>query len=188
LLDTGDGSAGAETSTGAGAVGFGQWHLVSAAINRTAGTVSFYVDGTAAGGGAVTTDFVNTADLNLGRFTNGALYFKGALDEARIQSGVPSPNWMWADWMTVAANSTLEKYSAVTQAAPPLTISTESGGGVSLSWPLSAVGFALVTATNLAMPVDWTPVTNALVLANNQWQVSLSPGIEVARFYRLQFQ
>jgi len=126
--------------------------------------------------------------LNLGRFTNGTLYFKGALDEARIQSGVQSPNWMWADWMTVAANSTLEKYSAVTQATPPLTISAESGGGIFLSWPLSAVGFALVTATNLTRPVDWVPVTNALVSSNNQWQISLSPSNETARFYSLQFQ
>lgn len=188
LLDTGDGTNGLEVTNNVGAVTFGQWHLVSAAIDRVNGTVAFYVDGAATGGGGVTTDFVNNADLNLGRFTNSALYFKGTMDEARIQSGVQTSNSIWAGWMTVASNSALESYSTVTQKSPGLTLSNGTGNGFSLSWPGSGVGFALYSATNLTQPVAWAPVTNVPMWTNNQWQITLSRSNGTGRFYRLQSQ
>ena len=193
LLDAGDGNGdGSELATAAGAVSFGQWHLVTAAINGTVQTVAFYVDGTPApvvSGGPIVNDFVNNADLNLGRFTNGFNYFTGGLDEARIHSGMDDSNWVWASWATVASNSALESYSVVTEQEPDLTIGTGGGGGPFLVWPGSSVGFGLYTTTNLAPPVSWIPATNQPFLINNQWEISLPPNTNSSvRFYRIQSQ
>ena len=186
-LDAGDGSNGSEISTGSGTVSSNQWHLVTAAINRSGGTVNFYTDGAPVGSGSIVTDFVNNAVLNLGRFTNSALYFNGSMDEARIQSGVQSSNWVWASWATVAANTTFQNYSAVTQQTPALAINP-GAGGLSLNWSGSGVGFALYTATNLTSPMVWMPATNQPTLVNNQWQINLPPDSNSTRFYRLQAQ
>lgn len=188
LLDTGDGSNGSEISTPAGVVSFGQWHLVTAAINRSAGTASFYVDGAPQGGGSVVSDFINNADLNFGRFTNSYYYFDGNLDEARIQSGVQSSNWVWASWETVAANSAFESYSAVTQQQPALTVGGLAASGASLSWPASGVGFSLYTTTNLASSGGWTLAASQPVFTNGQWQISLAAATNAVQFYRLKSQ
>jgi hypothetical protein len=60
-------------------------------------------------------------------------------------------------------------------AAPTLT----------LSWPDWALAYSLQSATNLASPAIWSPVTNGSVLSSNKWNISLpvSPGGN--RFYRL---
>lgn len=188
VMDAGDGINGSEIGSPVGAVSFGQWHLVTAAINRAAGTVGFYVDGAPAGGGSIVTDFVNNADLNFGRFTNSFYYFTGGLDEVRIQSGIQSSNSIWAGWMTIAANSTFQTYSAVARQPPVLTLAAGGGNGALLAWPGSGVGFTLYSTTNLVPPVVWMPVTNQPVLTSNQWQISLPFGNNNIQFYRLQSQ
>jgi len=111
---SGDGVNGTESTTASGAVSFGPWHLLTAAVNRSQGNVEFYVDGTDVGGSSsVVTDFPNQATVNLGRFTNNSFYFNGILDEARIGVGACSSNWVWASWMTVASNATFAAGSAV---------------------------------------------------------------------------
>jgi hypothetical protein len=191
LLDTGDGSSGSEISTAAGAVGFGKWHLVTAAINRSAATASFYVDGVpqpiVSGGPGLVSDFVNNADLNFGRFTNNTLYFAGAIDEGRIYAGVEDSNWAWADYLTVASNSVLESYSTVARSAPSLLVNI-AGGNAGFIWPASGVGYALYSATNLVPPVSWSPAAGQAVWTNNEWQISLPPDNTGARYYRLQSQ
>ena len=185
---SGDGVNGNESTTAAGAVGFGQWHLLTASVNRTKGSVEFYVDGADLGGStAVVTDFPNQATVNLGRFTNGSFCFTGTLDEARIAVGTCSSNWVWASWMTVASNTAFSVSSSIIQQSPPLGL-TAGAGGLVLSWPTTGVGFALYAATNLVPPVVWNIVTNAPALVNNQWQISLPPGSDDALFYRLQAQ
>ncbi len=191
LLDTGDGSNGSELATAAGAVSFGQWHLVSAAINRAASTAAFYVDGQSVpiiSGNPVVNDFPNDADLNLGRFTNNSLYFKGTMDEARIDSSIEDSNWIWSSWATVASNAGFESYSTVTRSLPELTIG--AGGGLSdfLVWPANGVGYGLYTATNLAPPVSWIPCTNQPLFTNNQWQINLPANNSSIGFYRIQSQ
>ena len=74
---SGDGVSGNEATTPPGTVSFGQWHLLSASVNRTAGTVEFFLDGADLQSGAVITGFGNQADVNLGRFTNASFYFHG---------------------------------------------------------------------------------------------------------------
>lgn len=191
LLDAADGSSGSEQSTDSGLVTTGQWHLVSAAINRTSRSVAFYVDGAPASvvsGDPAPNDFINNADLNFGRFTNNSLYFNGTMDEARIHSGADDLNWVWASWATVASNSTLENYSPVERQVPELAIGTGGGAGSFIVWPANGVGFALYTATNLTSPVAWVLTTNQPVFTNNQWQINLPPDNSSIRFYRIQSQ
>jgi hypothetical protein len=163
-MASGDGSVptGHETSTAVGSVPAGQWHLLSAAINRTNATVQFYVDGTGLGSGAVTADFPTYADLNLGRLTNGGAYFHGTMDEARIQQGNSSANWIWADYMIVAQNASFENYSCVSSSVVTLSFAVVSGQLV-LSWPTGSLLQAPAvtgpwTTNNAASPFT-TPMT-----------------------------
>jgi len=182
---SGDGTNGNEATTPSGTVSFGQWHLLCASVNRAGGTVDLSLDGTHVQSGAVINDFVNQADVNLGRFTNSSFYFNGSMDEARIAAGTRSSNWIWASWMTVVSNTALASYSSVTQ-QPPVVSLTNARSGFFLSWPMPGVGFSLYAATNLTPPALWTLTTNQPLLVNTQWQVALPAGTNAARFYRLQ--
>ena len=193
LLDAGDSNGnGSELATTTNLVTPGQWHLVTAAINRSAATVALYVDGASApivSGGPLVSDFINNADLNFGRFTNSSLYFKGAMDEARIYSGIEDSNWVWASWATVASNSVLQSCSTVVRQLPALSVSDVAiGGNASFVWPASGVGYTLYTATNLSAPISWTPCPVQPSWTNNQWQITLPVGNSSGRYYRLQSQ
>lgn len=159
--DAGGVSTGHETGTGPGSVGLGQWHLLTAAVAQTNAQVQMYVDGTYLGSLAITADFPLYEDLNLGRFTNGALYFSGTMDEARIQAGPSSPDWVWASYMTVAQNSALESYSAVS--ATGVTITYEMiNGKLVLSWPQGTLlsGTDVTAINNVVTSVS--PYTNTI--------------------------
>ncbi|HXU77109.1 MAG TPA: DUF2341 domain-containing protein [Methylomirabilota bacterium] len=161
-LATGIGNAtGGERTTAAGTVSFSQWHLLEAAVNRTNATVSFYVDGlpVAAVAGSVQSGFTNVEDLNLGRFVDGAFGMHAVLDEARVQRGNSSSNWVWADYMTVAQNNSLESYSAIVSSAVTLTF-TVSGGNLILTWPQGTLqSAASVTGTYGDLPSATSPYT-----------------------------
>ncbi|HEY2952882.1 MAG TPA: Ig-like domain-containing protein [Verrucomicrobiae bacterium] len=49
-------------------------------------------------------------------------------------------------------------------------------GGLRITWPTSAAGFRLETATNLNRPIPWTTVTNAASVTNGQFILSIAPG------------
>jgi len=182
---SGDGVNGNESTTATNSVSFGQWHLVSTSVNRSAGTVEFFVDGTDLGSSSlVVSGFANQADVNLGRFTNSSFYFNGTMDEARIANGTRSSNWVRASWMTVVSNTTFASYSVVNP-RPTLSISV-SGSDPFLSWSTDAGVFTLFTATNLMPPVAWVPATNVPVQSNGQWQVPLGTAATDSQFYRLQ--
>ncbi len=188
ILETGDGASGLNASTGTGAVAAGQWHLLTASVNRSAGTARLFVDGVdQTQVSSIVSDLANQSAVNLGRFTNSNYYFKGVMDEARIQSGAISSNLVWASWATVATNSTFGS-SSVTQQPPILTLGAVSNTGMFLTWPGSGVGFMLYTTTNLLSPGTWTLATNQPSLINNQWQINLPADQSGARFYRLESQ
>jgi hypothetical protein len=180
LMDTGlGGGVGGEVSTATGLVTFGQWHNVAAAVNRTNGTVSLYVDGlnTPIVSGTAKANFPVVADLNLGRFTNNALYFTGQMDEARIHQGVDSSNWLWASYLTVASNSVFANYGNVSSSVlPPVMINiARQGNQVVLTWPQGTLQTApnlLATFTNINGATS--PYTNA---ASN-----------ITQFYRVKVQ
>jgi hypothetical protein len=126
---------GNETGTSGGAVPFGAWHMIAAGINRTNGTINFYVDGALLSSGTgIVRDFTNNADLNLGQFISGSFPFHGLVDEARIRGDVSSSNWVWASYMTVAQNSTFENYAPIASSAVTLTAQM-IGGKLVLTWP-----------------------------------------------------
>jgi hypothetical protein len=128
------GGVGMETKSAAGAVSFGQWHLLEAAINRTNGTVVFYLDGASVLSSTIQANFESVADLHLGRFIDPNFNMHGIMDEARVQDGVASPNWVWADYMTVAQNSNFQSYSPVSSSLVTLSFEVVNGNLV-LSWP-----------------------------------------------------
>ncbi len=57
-----------------------------------------------------------------------------------------------------------------------------------LSWPLSAGGFTLYTATNLVSPALWLPVTNSAATNGNNLMITLPTAGGGSRFYRLKMQ
>ena len=188
ILETGNGVSGATASTATGAVSSGQWHQITAVVDRAGGKARLYVDGKDLTQiENIRTDFANQTAVNLGRFTSGNYYWRGKMDEVRIESGVRSTNWAWANWMTVVSNSALASYSSVVQ--QPLAISVAGTGKEgTVYWPAHGVGAALRSATNLTPPVTWTPVTNQPVLVSTQWQISLPTDSGEARFFQLQTQ
>jgi hypothetical protein len=188
FLETGDGVNGSDAESATGVVTTGQWHFVAAAVDELAGTAQLYVDGTnCTATTGIVTDFPNQTGLNLGRITNNVYYFNGSLDEARIQAGVQSANWIRANWMTVASNSILASNSDVTLQPPVLTLGV-SDGDTSLRWIGSGVGFALYTKTNLDSSITWSRATNQPLFTNNHWQIALTAANNGSRFYRLMSQ
>jgi hypothetical protein len=187
VLETGNGTSGTAASSIAGIVPAGLWHRVTAVINRASGTAQLYVDGIdRTSTGTTRTDFQNQSGVNLGRFTNGTFYFKGALDEARIEAGARSSNWIWASWLNASSNSMFTSFSVVNP-RPVLSVAP-IGNGSLLSWPATSGVLSLYAATNLAPPVTWLPATNQPVLVSGQWQVQLPSKGSSGGFYRLQYR
>ena len=129
------------------------------------------------------TDFANQSAVYLGRFADANYFFKGTLDEVRIETDARSSSWIWAAWMTTASNTVFTTY-APAQAQRPQLSASASNGIVSLRWPGSGVGFGLYTATNIDQPV-WTMATNQAALSNGQWQIPLPAITTGNRYYRL---
>jgi hypothetical protein len=162
ILATGNGTAGQQLSTGGGAVGLGQWHYVTAVVDRGSSTASLYVDGVFKTSGATVPDFSTNTDMSMGRFSDNSFAFQGSLDEPRIRSGLSSANWVWASWATVAQNSTFENYSSVNSSIVTITIQ-HSGDNVILTWPAGT----LQSSTNVAGPYSnvlgaTSPYTNSV--------------------------
>jgi hypothetical protein len=162
-LASGNGAgSGNESTTAAGVLGFGQWHQLQVAINRTNGTGEVYVDGTDVfSTTGVVRDFTSVNDLNLGRFIDGAFGMHGLLDEARIQHGITSSNWVWADYMTVANNSTFQTYGAVGSSGVTLN-SQLTNGKLVLSWSQGTLqGASQVTGPYTDISSATSPYTNS---------------------------
>src|ERR1043166_4753 len=100
-------------------------------------------------------------------------------------AGTRSPNLVWANWMTVASNSTFASYSPITRQSPALSVA-QTNGAVQLAWPGNGVGFALYTTTNLTPPINWLPATNQPIYSNSLWQLTLSAASVGNAFFRLQ--
>ncbi len=71
--------------------------------------------------------------------------------------------------------------------APPALQVIPAGGPLSITWPARSAPYLLYQTTNLTSTPAWTVVTNAAVLSNNLWTVSVAPAAAAA-YYRLQAQ
>jgi len=191
LLETGNGVNGALATSTAGAVSVGGWHHVFAAVDRSAGTATLYVDGVNRTSSSGTrTDFANNNTFNLGRYTSGSWYLKGTLDEPRIEP-LRSADWVWATWMNVASNSAFVTASTVTAPTfvvnplPPILQATMTADAFVFNWDQQDARFKLFSTPSLVPPIQWAQVTNLTQLPDGRLQVPMSrePG---SVFYRLQ--
>ncbi len=66
---------------------------------------------------------------------------------------------------------------------PQLQIASAAGGTVRLTWPATAGGYGVETATSLE-PADWTALTNAPTLTADRYALTNGVG-DAARFFRL---
>lgn len=163
LLETSDHASTPTYATTSPCVSSNQWHQLVAVVNRAGGSAQLYVDGALiAASGTVLTDFNTNQDVRLGEFQGNAFPFNGLMDEARIQSGLSSSNWVWASYMTVAANSAFENYSAVSY--PVVTLSIQySGGNLILAWPVGTLQSAgVVTGPYSDVSGATSPYTNSV--------------------------
>lgn len=85
ILETGNGSAGANAATAAGAVPVDGWVHVAAVVDRAAGVARLYVNGAdATSGQAIRTDFGTARATRMAAFADGQFTFAGGLDDLRI--------------------------------------------------------------------------------------------------------
>lgn len=186
LLETGTGTAGTIAATATNAIVSEGWHCVAATVDRIAGTARWVVDGQDATVSAnVQPGFGNTANLLLGRFSDGLYSFKGSIDEVRLERQLRSGDWLWASWMMVASNGVLLSYPPVQRQRPKLACQSTSEG-LRVDWPAYGTGYSVVSTTNLREPILWQPVTNMPVFDGQTWQVVLPAAGDHTRFFRLE--
>lgn len=159
---TGNGSSTAAITSAPGTVGFGQWHLVTAAVDTLVNTARIYVDGVEVtqGANSILPDFSRTNTVLLGKAADSSWFFHGAMDEARIQAGAQSSSWIWACWATVAADSGFAAYASVGNPAGPQASITSPGNNASIA-PGSDLTIA-VSASDLG-----ATITNLEFFANS---------------------
>lgn len=93
-------------------------------------------------------------------------------------------------WVTATATDPQGNSSEFSQAIPVVSaprlevVQPPHTHNLELSWPAEPPGFVLQQATNLNPPVLWWPVTNAPVLRQARYHLSL-PAEAGPRFYRL---
>jgi hypothetical protein len=188
-LATGTGTSGGEARTGNGSVGFGAWHLLSAAVDRLNATVQFSVDGVSVpqASGSVAAGFTNIADLRLGMFTDNNFGFHGTMDEARIQAGTNSINWVWASYMTVAANSSFQRYNATLNIAPTLNVHLYGNKLVLSGYGLPGTNYNMLAGTNVTQPqATWTHIASGTFAADGSYSVTNTlNGTQPRQFYRV---
>jgi hypothetical protein len=115
-------------------------------------------------------DFANTALLQLGRFTNSGFFFRGTLDEARVETAARSADWVRATWQNMSPGSGFQSYSLIDRLSPVLRVALNPAG-LALTWPASGVGLSLYSATNLAPPISWTLVPQIPALIGSSFVV-----------------
>ena len=90
ILVTGNGTASTTLASAAGAVPFGEWVHITAAVNRSSGTAKLYVNGAQVASGAVRSDFSNNLPLWIGSMGGGQYTqnLQGYCDELRVDRRV----------------------------------------------------------------------------------------------------
>ncbi len=149
-----------------------------------------------------------TTDLyGLPGTTNGQVQFTVAL--AQIVKGIPGGRgggicWWGAEYQQAAgvneagfnttsffdaAGNVLPVAGALGQLNVPLTVNVRlSGTTLTLAWPLSGAGMALMTATSLPPPADWTPMTTSIQSTGLAFTTILAVDASPSRYFRLQMK
>jgi Concanavalin A-like lectin/glucanases superfamily/Immunoglobulin domain len=186
LIASGQGGGGG-TQQEFGTLSQDQWHFFVVTFDQIGGLFNCYVDGTLADSAGINENFGLTNELNLGAFDNPTFFWTGNMDEARIQSGVASTNWITTTYLNMANNSSFVSYSSL-NAEPTLSISS-STNGYTFTWPTADGTFVLQTTTNLGAPSSWTQVQSpAPVMTNGVWSQTIEATNSGSHFYRLEGQ
>ena len=69
--------------------------------------------------------------------------------------------------------------------APVLSLQSSSANPFVITWPASASGYQLYSATNLAPPVNWSLITNAAIGSNGTFYLTILATNAAAQFFRL---
>ncbi len=186
ILETGNGTLGSYSATDVQVVNTGRWCQVAAVVDRPLGQARLYVDGVER---SLTTDarsdFTTQAALFAGRFAPSSTYFfRGAMDELRIDSELRSANWIWASWMNAASNAIFQSCASVDRTKARLACEPRSGS-LAFSWAASGVGLRLWFATNLTQAA-WELLADRPALVDNLWEIKLPGEGDSPRFFRLQ--
>jgi hypothetical protein len=187
LVATGDvpGGSGSGTQPEFGSLSSDQWHLFVVTFDQPTANFNAFLDGASIYSGAINAGFALTNELYLGAFLNPNFWWTGDMDEARIQSGVASSNWITTTYLNMSEASFVS-YSSV-NLQPVLSIASSTNGYV-FTWPTNDGTFTLETTTNLAAPASWTAVTTPPpVVTNGVWEQIVQPAAG-SHFYRLQEQ
>lgn len=153
---------------------------VTAVYNPPANYLAIYTNGVLSGVNSSVTvplNVVSNVFSYVGRsLYSGDTYFDVSLDELRIYNGAMQP----AD---VAAAQLVGPNVLLTTNVSLNTIN--SGGSLTMSWPVTGSGFTLLSSPTLGSGAVWTPVslTPSIVGANNRLTVNPTNG---PMFFRLQ--
>jgi hypothetical protein len=185
LIASGQGGGGG-TQQEFGALSTDQWHFFVVTFDQVAGQFSCYVDGALLDTAGINSSFGLTNELNLGAFDNPVFFWTGNMDEARIQSGVASANWITTTYLNMV-NSGFVSYSTL-NLEPTLYVSN-SINGLTFTWPTGDGNFVLETTTDLTKPASWTQITSpSPVIVNGMWSQTIPAPNNGSHFYRLQSQ
>lgn len=103
-------------------------------------------------------------------------YLNWSLQELRIYDGTLSA-------AEIAASDALGPGELLSNASPDINMSSLAGNSLTLSWPVAAASFTLLSSTNLASGI-WTTVSAPAQIVGNQWQVTV-PVSNNAQFFQL---
>lgn len=170
-----------------GATPANQWSQVTGIIAGNSKLI--YVNGTLKASDSFTGTIVPSAiSLWLGAQNRAGYnyWYNGGLDEVRLSSVARSPNWIWAEYQSAAANTTFNSYGPVEYFIPPpsavaLGIQANSSG-FTLAWPTNAApGVILQVSQDL---LAWTNATDLIVVSGTNRTVTIAPQ-NTRQFYRL---
>ena len=155
-------------------------HIV-AIFNPPGNYVAVYLNGVLAGiNNSVTISMSGVQDIRniIGADNWPDPGMQGTIDEFRIYNGALSAS-------EIAATQVLgPDQLLMLGSSRPALAAMQSGGNLTLSWPLAAAGFTVESRADLASG-SWSPITAVPQIIGNQWQVTL-PIPSAAEFFRLQ--
>ncbi|HXU78166.1 MAG TPA: PKD domain-containing protein, partial [Methylomirabilota bacterium] len=156
----------------------------------------------------------NTAAFNLYRYqidrvANPSQAVAVQLDELEFIGNLPSYWWRFGDGGTSSLQNPQHTFltdgiytvvlvvsdglSAATNSTtlivgpPSLAIGPIASTTATLTWPSWASGYGLFSATNLAPPITWSPVTNSVSLAGDRFTTTIPVQGAGNRFFQLRF-
>ncbi len=138
ILVTGSGTSTTTLASAAGAVPFGEWVHIAAAVNRAGGTAKLYVNGIQVASGAVRSDFSNNLPLWIGSMGGGQFTqnLQGHCEELRVDR-------------RVLTGPEIAGIAELTGVAPAISSTT-----VSPASPVAGQALTLTVAATDADPAD----------------------------------